>query len=175
MKVSRSKRNLAENSPEFLTLARSLLAYDAETGAFTWLRNWYCCKAHEAAGNVNHHGYRVIGLFGKDRYAHRLAWLFHTGKMPKHTIDHINGSRADNRISNLRDVPISINVQNAVVARLTNRTGMLGVTHRPELGKWQAGIVRDGKYNYLGMHESPEEASAAYREAKKLIHPECPR
>jgi HNH endonuclease len=55
------------------------------------------------AGYVNHDGYRVIELDGREHYAHDLAWLMQTGAWPQRRIEHINGNRNDNRWSNLRE------------------------------------------------------------------------
>lgn len=48
-------------------------------------------------------------MLGHSWPAHRLIWKIHTGRDPVGLIDHINGVRYDNRIENLRDVPIHVN------------------------------------------------------------------
>lgn len=107
----------AELKNDMLTLAKRLLVYSEQSGNFTWVVDWYSAKAGDTAGNVGANGYVVIGLKGKDVYAHRLAWAFVHGEMPKMTIDHKDGNRANNRISNLRDVPLKVNCQNSIKAR----------------------------------------------------------
>jgi hypothetical protein len=42
----------------------------------------------------------------------RLCWLVYTGDWPEHTIDHIDRDPLNNRWTNLRDVPQSVNNQN---------------------------------------------------------------
>lgn len=56
------------------------------------------------AGSNHLAGYRKISFQNCDYQEHRLVWLFHKGKWPDKTIDHINGKKSDNRIENLRDV-----------------------------------------------------------------------
>lgn len=52
---------------------------------------------------------------GKKKYsflAHRLVWLYMTGKWPENQIDHDNGDATDNRWVNLDDVTRSKNGMN---------------------------------------------------------------
>lgn len=157
----------------FRELAMSLLNYDSVTGLFTWARDWYQCKSGDIAGNINLDGYRVIGLFGKDQYAHRLAWLFVTGNQPDFDIDHIDGNKSNNSISNLRDVPNSINSQNLIKARSTNKSKLLGVSKNPDSLKWRASITLSGKQKSLGTFDTKEDAHEAYLEKKRELHIGC--
>ena len=82
---------------------KELLQYNENTGIFTWKIN----KAKQiqigsVAGYLHHTGYIFIKINNKNYLAHRLAWLFIYGKIPK-MIDHINRQRNDNRINNLRE------------------------------------------------------------------------
>ncbi len=151
---------------------KELLHYDPDTGIFTRIvRTSNCVKPGSEPGYIDTCGYRTIGINGKFGKAHRLAFLYMTGKLPEADVDHINGDRADNRWSNLRDVSRSINVQNQRMAHSNNKSGLLGV-HR-HYGKWQAQIKINGKRIYLGTFPTPDETHAAYIDAKRLIHSGC--
>lgn len=101
--------------------------YDPMTGAFTRRESHRRWKAGTVMTGTESHGYTLIWLMGKQRAAHRLAWLWMTGEWPEADIDHINGCRADNRWINLRHVDRSTNLENMRHAKSSNRsTGMLG-------------------------------------------------
>lgn len=102
------------------------LSYDRETGGFFWRKRSGSQCAGNKAGTVSADGYVKIKITGKMFMAHRLAWLFTYGDWPRGEIDHINGDRADNRISNLRDVSRSANQRNAK-RRRDNTSGITGV------------------------------------------------
>lgn len=92
-----------ELTPERL---RSIIRYHPDTGHLYWI------GTGERAGAIQDKGYRTIEVDGKAYYAHRIAWFHHYGKWPEEDLDHINRSRDDNRIENLRDVSRSENNRN---------------------------------------------------------------
>jgi hypothetical protein len=92
---------------------------------------------------------------------HIFAWYFTYGKMPENQIDHINGVKDDNRISNLRDVTNQQNQFNRKVK---------GCYWREDVKKWRAMIGIDGKRISLGSFNTEEEAHQAYLDAKKIYH-----
>ena len=148
---------------------RELFDYDQTTGIFVRRIGVRGGLAGEIAGYVHSTlGYRYIGVDRKVRLAHRLAWLYTTGCWPGNTIDHINGDRSDNRISNLRDVPHRVNCENRKAPKADTASGILGVFRNRE--RWVAKIRIQGKQTNLGTYATREEASVAYLAAKRQFH-----
>lgn len=153
-----------------LDRVRQLLHYDEATGVFTWVQKCGSKPAGSVAGTP-HKGYVRVQVDGQLVRAHRLAWLWMTGEMPTSEIDHANGCKADNRWANLRLVDRHTNMQNQVRAHRNNLTGLLGV-HAQD-GKFRARIRWNGKPKSLGMYDTPEQAHAAYVQAKRTLHVGC--
>jgi hypothetical protein len=151
---------------------RSILSYTPSSGVFVWvLPGCMRMRPGDQAGSTNKKtGYAKIRIQGKEYASHRLAWLYTHGHWPIGDIDHINGIRNDNRISNLRDVTRSVNCQNQRSARSDNSCGHLGVSLNKKSGKYQARIWHKGKLLYLGSFVAAEEAHAKYVEAKRSLH-----
>lgn len=145
---------------------RELLRYEPETGAFTWKERaggypqWNARYAGKPAGRVTARGYVVLKIFERPYYAHRLAWLCAYGRWPQAEIDHINGDKSDNRLSNLRECQSAENKAN----RDTSRGDRRGIRLRPS-GRWEAIITVANKQRFLGTFASEEGARAAYRAA----------
>ena len=151
---------------------REVLNFNAGTGLFVWrIKIRKNIDVGAVAGRLNHHGYVSIGLDSKKWQAHRLAWLYTTGVWPKGQIDHINGIRSDNRISNLRDVSANVNQQNRRSRQKNNMCGFMGV--RSHGSGYIARIRISGILHCLGTFETPELASAAYLSAKRKMHLGC--
>lgn len=152
---------------------RSVLDYDELTGIFTWRHSGKGRKLGRMAGSLH----RTLGsvqlhVGGKLYYAHRVAWLYMTGAWPKEHIDHIDGNPANNAWANLRAATNSENMQNQRRSRSDNKSsGLLGVTWSKPARRWIAQIQIDGVHKYLGLHDTPELAHAAYIEAKRVMHP----
>jgi hypothetical protein len=147
---------------------RYLVNYDPETGMFTWRIKRRGCAQGTKVGCRMKNGYIIIRLDNVLYLAHRLAWLYVTGTWPAHQIDHINGDRADNCFSNLRE---ATNIQNAHNRnkRRNNKSGYTGV--RAENKRWLAEIKVNYKPIRLGLFDTPEEASLAYQDACRKYHP----
>jgi len=147
-----------------------LLHYDAATGVFTWRVDHALNRAGAAAGKSGG-GSLKIGIDGVRYFAHRLAWLYMTGKLPTNEIDHRNGVSTDNRWNNLRDVDHSVNQQNRRRAQRNNIVGLLGVS--PYGTRFRAKIKANGKHLHLGLFESADDAHAAFVTAKRQLHEGC--
>ena len=136
---------------------KDYLSYDLETGVFHWKKNPPFKKVvGRPAGRVTNHGYVQVKFNRRMYSAHRLAWYFVFGKWPDGMIDHINGEKLDNRISNLRIVSNRQNQQNQRV----HRDGRLPGTRQRANGRWEARVSNV----YLGMFNTPEEAHLAYHQ-----------
>jgi hypothetical protein len=135
------------------------LFYDPETGIFTWLRNANNRSrlAGDKAGGLSSRGYVRMKLLGIEMLAHRLAWLYVYGDWPTLTIDHINGIRSDNRISNLRQANA---IEQRANAKLNHNStsGFRGVYFNKRRGKWRAHI----QHEHLGYFETKQLAAVAY-------------
>lgn len=153
-----------------LTLDRlkSVLAYDSETGIFTWLAKPRRRSMDLIAGTENGGGYRQICIYQKVYKAHRLAWFYVYGKWPSGQIDHINGMRSDNRISNLREATHSTNQANAK-KRSSSNSPHKGVTYHVASGLWHARVTKERKLAFSGYFNSPDEAAKAYRD-NSVVH-----
>lgn len=150
---------------------RELLTYDPLTGEFHWAVNRRGpARAGDLAGTIGNHRYWSIKLDGGRYLAHRLAWLYVHGMFPTADIDHINGCRTDNRITNLRDVCRSENTHNVRRPRSNSTTGVLGVQKVPS-GRWSASIGALGSTKHLGTFDTKELAGNAYLAAKAILHP----
>jgi hypothetical protein len=142
------------------TLLQKELHYDPATGIFTRKTKRGGCPIGSKAGHTTKAGYVELNVAGTRIHAHRAAWLYVHGDMPKGEIDHINRIRSDNRLSNLRDVDHSTNALN-VPMRKHNTSGHTGVYwHKPSNG-WLVMLQRKRVSHYLGYFKEKEQAIRA--------------
>ena len=139
---------------------KELMSYDPAAGEFRWRVSRGPRRAGSVSGCMNVRGYIQIKIDGKDYLAHRLAWLYVHGEFVQE-LDHINGIRTDNRISNLRPATRSQNNGNAR-KQSNNTSGLKGVSWYKRLQKWKAQITFNGRYIWLGIFDTREAAHAAY-------------
>lgn len=77
-------------------------------------------------------------------------------------VDHINGDRMDNRISNLREITV---YQNSWNRKAIKEDGFRGVAKKGK--KFCARITTHGRRKYLGTFDTFEEAVEARKQAEK--------
>ena len=108
---------------------------------------------------------------------HRLIWAYFYGDPGPYIVDHINKTRNDDRIENLRLATISENRWNSKMYR-TNISGFKGVYAVPNKRsasapvRWRADIYVHRRRICLGTYSTKEEAAAAYAEAANRLHGE---
>lgn len=150
---------------------REVLDYDPLTGVFSWrVRLSDKTRLGAIAGTTKDKGYVQVRIDGVKYLAHRLAWLYVTGKWPEDVIDHVDRNPSNNRLVNLRPATRRENHQNLNM-RKANTSGFTGVSRCDRNpAKWRAVITDYGKQHYLGRFDTPEEAHAAYLAAKARLH-----
>lgn len=154
-----------------------VLRYDADTGLLYWIVAIYRIKKPgDLAGHLNNHGYIEVRYNRTTYQGHRIAWYLHTGTDPgTMSIDHIDGNRSNNCISNLRLATAAQNAQNSKKPISAKTSKYKGVSWYPRLAKWQANIRINGKSIYLGYFYTEEEAFLAYCRAAEQHYGEFAR
>lgn len=151
-----------EEGRDILTQERlkELIHYNPETGVFTWNGRFKGVKKSRVAGCITSQGYVLIRIDGVLYKAHRLAFLYMTGRFPEKDVDHMNGNPGDNRWTNLRNVSHSENMRNVLHKAASSK--YTGVSFCSATGRWKSQINLSGKNRNLGRFLSEKEACAAY-------------
>lgn len=158
---------------------KSVLEYNPETGVLTWRKrndvdnSWNTKYAGKKIGWSHSHGYIQLCINYNKYYAHRIVWLYMTGKWPKE-IDHIDTNKGNNKFSNLREVTHVQNGYNRAKHK-DNLSGYKGVTYDKRDATWMANITVNKKTIYLGRFKGPASAHIAYCRAAKKYHGEFAR
>jgi hypothetical protein len=110
----------------------------------------------------NKEGYCLIKFRGKNYFYHRILWILVNGAIKDSTldIDHIDGDKLNNNISNLRLVSHRVNGQNRCDQR---ETGRIGYCWHKQAAKWRTRIVVNGKQLSIGYYDDEQMAAEAYQ------------
>ncbi|NNK92788.1 MAG: hypothetical protein HKP41_00410 [Desulfobacterales bacterium] len=144
---------------------RNVLEYDGYTGELRWLKNG------NIAGNVqikkNGKQYRRVKYQQRQYSASHIAmYLYYGVRLDQgQEIDHKDGNGINNKISNLRIVSKKHQNRNHKTQK-RSKTGISGVRYLSKWGKWQADIVCDGVFHYLGLFSDYFEACCARKSAQ---------
>lgn len=150
---------VANPLPDQTTLI-NLFDYDALDGELLWV------ATGAKAGSKHHSGYVSVQINNRRYQAHRIIWAMHYGRVPENKlIDHIDGDRANNRMSNLRLVSDSENQYNRTANKGREFKGVY-----PYKRQWKAEITANKRRVYLGLFSTPELASEAYKKAATELH-----
>lgn len=142
------------------------LHYDPNTGIFTWKINSGRAIRGRQAGTYGTKGYIQIRILQQNYRAHRLAFLYMTGKIPKE-VEHLNHCVNDNRWSNLAETDSTRNAINRP-RRVDNKSGITGVRKHQDGRRWQAHIAKQGQQTYLGLYTDFFEACCARKSAENI-------
>jgi len=150
-------------------LLKSILHYNPETGAFSWIKSGSGRKKDLIAGSKTVYGYMEIKIKGRIHKAHRLVWLYMTGSWPENQIDHINHIRSDNRWCNLREATHQENGKNQKI-NSKNTSGITGIRMDKNSQKWHSYIRINGTLDHIGFFCDKFEAICARKSAERKLN-----
>lgn len=148
---------------------REVLSYNPMTGEFLWLIKSNSRAIGSIAGTLDAKGYCCIKINQCVYKAHRLAWLYVYGVWPTKRLDHFDGVKNNNRLTNLREATPTQNLFNTGLCS-SNTSGFKGVSFYKRVGMFVASARINGKKKHLGFHATAELASEAYQAAAKEHH-----
>lgn len=159
------------NIPSFDEVGQFLF-HDEKSGEVRWKVKRKNGNPGTRAGRIDSYGYLVVGLGNKQYKAHRIAWLLNFGEWPNQAIDHIDGDKTNNRISNLRLANPSENMFNHKVSR-ANKSGVKGVCWNKRAKKWKASLrIGRGERLHIGYFNEISVASIALNKEREKYHGE---
>ena len=185
-------RTLAEGEKITQDLLQDLVSYDPDTGILLWQErnarhftatsrsaqhqasHWNSRWAGKKAFNcMTAKGYLRGSLNSRAYLAHRIIWIITTGQDAVDEIDHKNGNKCDNRITNLRAADRFLNCQNRSSV-LGSTSNYIGVSWSAHMGKWRSQIIRKNKPTHLGYFDCEIDAAKAYdshsRKVTKVVN-----
>lgn len=169
-----------------IIILQELLRYDPATGQLFWKKRgteWFTDGANSADHNaakwnarfagkeaINSksasHGYCDGAILGVGVLAHRVAFAISYGRWPV-GVDHIDGDRRNNRLTNLREADQAENMLNSKIRR-DNKSGEAGIWQLRS-GGWRARIKVRGQTEDLGKFSTKDAAIAARKEAQHRL------
>lgn len=148
-----------------------LMEYNRYTGDFIWKvyrpsHGRRIRPGDVVLGNIDRHGYRLIGIDGKLYQHSRLAWFYVHGEWPSGEIDHKDRNTLNNRIDNLRHAPTRDLQRANQKVRKDSLSGAKGVSFVPRKNKWRARLAK----RTIGYFDTKETAMTAYAAAAREMY-----
>lgn len=133
----------------------------------------YWSKNGIRAGTTDSCGYRKIKLNQKEYKTHRLIYVYHYDLLVKE-IDHIDGNRSNNNITNLRPVTRSQNQFNSRL-RKDSSSGIKGVGFNKNSKKWRVRLIVNGEKRSFGEYKDIDYAKFIADAMRYKLHGEFAR
>ena len=133
-------------------------------------------REHIFKPSINHKGYGKIDSIRKPKRVqgliHRMvAECFIPNPDNKPFVDHINETKTDNRVENLRWATNSENQQHISSIRSNNTTGYKGIaarTHKGQFVGWRVRLGLNNKRIELGTYHDIDDAIKVRNDAVKI-------
>jgi hypothetical protein len=135
-----------------------------------------CLRYHisgEKAGTLSANGYLMVTVLGKQLYVHRICWFLVYREWPTKNIDHINGDKTDNNMSNLREATHSQNGCNRLNS--ANKSGRKNVYWSNTRNRWVIDITLNRVRVFHKVVEDYDEAVALAKAKMDELHGEFAR
>lgn len=138
---------------------KELVTYNKNTGLFHWIHsNGHGIVVGQEAGHKQTDGYVVIGIYGKNYKAHRLAHLYVNGVFPNGIVDHEDRVRHNNKWENIHKMIIQKQNNQNTKNSIRNTSGVKGISLDKRSGLYSAYICIDYKLKNLGLFNDFDEA-----------------
>ena len=156
---------MAKQSDPTIQYVRQRIELDPITGRLYWRyspclpQRWNSRWAGKPALSSFSQGYLSGSLLNRKTYAHRVVFALYYGRWPVGEVDHIDGNRANNHPSNLRE---ATKRQNQLNSRSRDgSTSRYRCVYRQN-GKWRVQANVDGRKVHVGVFDDESEAAAAF-------------
>ena len=142
------------------------IAYSEEssTGLINKVSRNYRAKKGQETGGINSDGYFHMRFRQQIYFNHRVIYFLNTGIDPEEKqVDHIDGNKLNNKISNLRLATHKQNQDNRKKQK-NNTSGVTGLYWHKRKNKYQPSIICNGKLLDLGsFNKSNKDKAIAVR------------
>lgn len=130
-----------------------------ELSSYSWHCTYYGYAARKSRKTEEDHGASYIMLM------HRFIMNAPAGM----DVDHINGDRLDNRMSNLRLCTRGENIKNRIKKK-NSTSRFIGVAWDKKRNVWASHICSNYKRMFIGHFDNEYDAALAYNEKAKEFH-----
>lgn len=136
--------------------------YEPETGNIYWKKSPKpSIKPGDLVKAKHGCGYLLASVKGKTFLQHRLAWFLYYGEWPYDQVDHIDGDRKNNKLTNLRLASKKENMWNSK-GKPNKTSEYKGVSWDRVRNKWAVYIKYDNKVKNVGRFNNEVEAALTY-------------
>lgn len=144
--------------------------FEYRDGGLYWKQPGQKRTVGKRCGVLLRKGYRYIGMNGKKYPEHRLIWEYFHDVPPTNFIDHIDGNKSNNLISNLREATREDNQANRGKTK-NNTSGYKGVSWEKQRKTYRVQVDRNGK-TVVRRIKDLEEACRIADELRNNLHGE---